>query len=252
MTTLWAILAVALQSLPVPYVAQPPGPFCTAAAASMVAGAHGLALEPLPLAREVPVAADGISWVDLADALATRGLTVRVVQMDAATLRRTVDAGQPVIVSIFRGPGKHVWVVTGSTLDGYALLDPAQPAVRQVSAADLESVWAGHQAIVVLGPKSPGGLPQADWEAQHRRFAALEWGLRAEAVGLAPGDAARALALYDRAIAQDAHIAALHNNRGLALAALGRKRDAASAFREALRQDSAYTLARKNLAALGR
>jgi tetratricopeptide (TPR) repeat protein len=234
---------------PVPYLSQPPGPFCTAAAAAMLAQAHGRPLDALALAREVPVAADGIAWVDLAEALSKRGLETLVVQMDGSILRRTLAAGQPVIVSVMDAGRKHAWVLTGfrERDAGYDLLDPAQPGLRRATEAELASRWAQGQAILVHEGPLPAGLPAADWARQHRRFAALEYGLRAESSGRL--DAA-ALALYDRALAQDPALAALHNNRGLVLVALGRKSDAREAFREALRRDPAFELARRNLAAL--
>lgn len=233
---------------PVPYLAQPSGPFCTAAAAAMLASAHGRAVEPLALAREVPVAADGIAWIDLEESLSKRGLATLVVQMDEARLRRTLAAGQPVIVSVMDGALKHVWVVTRFAAGAYELLDPANPGLRSATSAELAARWARGQAVIVYEGTLPAGLPVADWTRQHRRFSALAWGLRAEATGRLD---ANALSLYDRALALDPSMAALHNNRGLVLAALGRRAEAARAFREALRRDPAFELARKNLAALG-
>lgn len=244
------VLAVALRApLPVPYVAQPPGPFCTAAATAMLAGAHGRPADALALAREVPVHVDGIAWVDLADLMRPRGLELLVVQLDPAHLDATLTAGQPVIAAVRDGAQKHVWVLAGQDALGYDVLDPAHPGRRRATRAELAARWAAGQAVIVVGPRSPGGLPLAEWRRQHARFAALEWGLRAEAAG---GRDASALALYDRAVALDAGIAALHNNRGVALAALGRKDEARAAFREALRLDPGFGPARDNLAALGR
>jgi hypothetical protein len=181
---LWAGAATAAP-LPVPYEAQPRGPFCAAATLSMVARAHGLETTALSLAREVEVHRDGIAWMDLAMLLEQRGLEVRVVQMDAPTLRETLAAGLPVVVSLVEGGLKHAVVVVGSRADGFDVLDPAEPARGPLSAAALGAVWARGQAVVVRRPSHAAPrLPWVDWRRQDARYRADEWLLRAKRNGL--------------------------------------------------------------------
>ncbi len=200
----------------VPYLEQLRGPFCAAAAVAMAARSQGAAVDALGLARQVTVAADGIAWLDLADVLTPLGLETLVVVSDADEVRRTLAAGLPVIVSTREGGAKHAVVLTGYDVDGWDVLDPANASRRRLSRGELDAMWAGRQAVIVRRAAG-GGPPLERWRAQTRRYRALEWGLRAEAQ---PQPAGR-LALYRRAVAEDATIAELRNNLAIALAGAG-------------------------------
>jgi hypothetical protein len=73
--------------------------------------------------------------------------------------------------------------------------------------------------VVVLrqGAPKPAGVDWAPLEAQSRRYQAVEWALRAAAVGR-PN--AQALALLDRALAADASLPELHAARARVLQAM--------------------------------
>ena len=169
-----------------PYETQPRGPFCAAATLSMVARHHGLDTTALGLARQVEVHRDGIAWMDLAQVLERRGLEVRVVQMDAPTLRATLAAGLPVVVSLVEGGQKHAVVVVEARGDGFEVLDPAEPGRRALTVDTLSVAWARGQAVVVRRPSRPQAprLPWADWRRQDARYRADEWWLRAQRNGL--------------------------------------------------------------------
>ncbi|MCA9543473.1 MAG: iron-containing alcohol dehydrogenase, partial [Myxococcales bacterium] len=111
----WALalwLAPPTASVPVEFVAQGRAPWCSAAAVAMAANARGASLRLLPLVRALPVAAEGIAWVDLREHLAP---TVEVLpfQGSRADLMAAVAAGAPAVVSVRRGAGRHALVITG-------------------------------------------------------------------------------------------------------------------------------------------
>jgi hypothetical protein len=227
----------------VPYFEQLRGPFCAAAAVAMAARSQGAAVEPLGLARQVTVAADGIAWLDLADVLAPLGLETLVVVSDEGEVRQAIAAGLPVVVATREGGAKHAIVVTGYDAGGWDVLDPANATRRRLASGDLAVAWAGRQAVVVRRKAAAAsGLPLDRWRAQTRRYRALEWGLRAEAQ---PEPGAR-LALYQRAVAEDASIAELHNNLAIALANAGRADDACAELAAAARLAPAWTVPADN------
>jgi predicted double-glycine peptidase len=250
-----ALLAAALLAAPpahrienVPYFEQLRGPFCAAATVAMAARSQGAAVEPLALAREVPVAADGIAWLDLADVLAPLGLETLVVVSDEDELRQAVAAGLPVVVATREGGGKHAVVVTGYDPGGWDVLDPANPSRRRLPRAELPAVWAGRQAVVVRRVSAaPGALPLERWRAQTRRYRALAWGLRAEAQ---PEPGGR-LALYRRAVAEDPSIAELRNNLAIALAGAGQNAEACAELAAAAKLSPGWPVPGDNRRQLG-
>lgn len=217
----------------------------------MVARHHGAPIELQALVRAVPVAADGIAWLDLADALAAHGLEVLVVVLDEQALRATLAADLPVVVSVVDGQAKHALVVTGYDGEGYDVLDPANPHERRLTAIELRRRWARGQAIVTLprgaGGSGAAGLPLARWRAQDRHYRALEWGLRAERQPAPEGR----LQLYQRALAADDEIAELHNNAALALVDLDRRERACEHLKRAATLKPAWPVPAANARALG-
>ena len=116
--------------------------------------------------------------------------------------------------------GKHTWVVTGRSGGMYTALDPARPGAHSLTPAALARAWLGGELVVVLRRDTPrpSGVDWALLEKQSRRYQAVEWALRAAAVGRPD---AHALALLDRAIAADATIPELHSARARLLRAMG-------------------------------
>ena len=206
----------------VPYIAQPRGPYCAAASVLMAGAPLGLSI-PLPeLLRRVPVHRDGLAWLDLHAALEPLGYGLVVAKVPPDTLHALLAAGLPVVVAVRPGGDagpKHTWVVTGRTPQGYSVLDPADAGLRTVTPAALQRVWLGGEVVVVLrqGAPKPPGVDWAPLEAQSRRYQAVEWALRAAAVGR-PN--AQALALLDRALAADASLPELHAARARVLQAM--------------------------------
>ncbi|MCK6572017.1 cysteine peptidase family C39 domain-containing protein [Myxococcota bacterium] len=235
-------LAVLLALLPVvppdvPYIAQPAGPYCAAAAVLMAGAPAGLDVPLTELLRAVPVHRDGIAWLDLSLALAPLGFEVLVGRLDAADLDALLAAGVPAVVAVrtagSAGP-KHAWVITRHTAEGFAVLDPAAPGTRSVTRARLAKQWLDGETVVVLkrDARRRAGVDWAALEASTRRYVAVEWARRAVAVGQAD---ANALALLDRAVAADATLPELHVARARVLRALGRVSAARAAVATALR-----------------
>ena len=217
------LLALNLLAAPqVPYIPQPAGPYCAAASVLMAGASTGLTL-PLPeLLRRVPVHRDGIAWLDLHQAVAPLGFELLVAQAPRPVLDALLAAGVPVVLAVRTDPaaGKHAWVVTGRAGDIYTALDPARPGALSLTPAALERAWLGGELLVVLRRDTPRpkGVDWALLEKQSRRYQAVEWALRAAAVGRPD---AHALALLDRAIAADASIPELHAARARVLRAMG-------------------------------
>jgi tetratricopeptide (TPR) repeat protein len=240
-----ALLAGLLALLPivppdVPYIAQPAGPYCAAAAVLMAGAPVGLDLPLADLLRAVPVHRDGIAWLDLALVLAPLGFEVLVGRLEAADLDALLAAGVPAVVAVRpAGPGgpagpKHAWVVTRRTVEGFAVLDPAAPGTRSVTRAALAKQWLGGETVVVLkrDARRRAGVDWAALEASTRRYVAAEWARRAVAIGQAD---VNALALLDRAVAADPTLPELHVARARVLRALGRLPAARAAVATALR-----------------
>lgn len=151
----------------------------------MVARYHGLQATSLGLAREVEVHRDGIAWLDLAELLEARGLEVRVVQLDAASLRAVLVEGLPVVISLVEDGVKHAVVVVEASDDAVRVLDPAVPDRVPLKPVALAATWAQGQAVVVRKRgQGSSSLPWDVWQRQDALYRANEWLLRARRNGL--------------------------------------------------------------------
>jgi hypothetical protein len=223
--------ARAQRTLDLPYLAQGPSPWCAAAAVLMVARFFGAQLELVPLVRSVQVAADGIAWLDLADALAPHGFEVLATTAGPDEVRRALDQGQPLVASMKSRGAKHALVVRGWDAQGFVVLDPRDPEQKRIEARDFVARWAGRQIVVVRPRARPAeGLPLERWRAENRRYRAIEWGRRAQRAD-APE---HALALARKGLAEDPSLAELQVLVAEQCARLGRQAEALDALRRAL------------------
>lgn len=238
-------------TIPVRYVAQPPGPTCLAAATAMALTAQGHPIDALSIARQVPIHADGIAVLDIEELLARGGVRSWLLRADLPLLRRLFRAGVPGIV-FFDATGKHAVVVHGedSVAGTFAVRDPTRPEVTQLASAALERAWeaTGRQLFVIV----PGSLPegtippelQGDMDAQNHRYRAIEWARRAEEH---PVRGPQSWALYQRAVAEGAGIPEVTNNAALSACAAGHRDAAVELLRSALAARPDYSDAKQNL-----
>lgn len=208
------------------WVDQKRAPWCAAAAAVMVGQFHGRQVELTPLVRALPIHADGIAWLDLAEALTGYGLGANVVQVDAEALRAVIDAGLPAIAIVRDGAAMHALVVHGHDDGGWRVLDPAAPGVTRLDAAAFAARWTGGMALLlpIHSDKAYRTLPLARWRAETDRFRAEGWLRRAREVP--PSDA---LALLDRAERADPSRPAVDLQRAAVLGELKRGPEACAA-----------------------
>lgn len=204
--------------LPLPFVPQPTAVTCLPAAAVMSLAAQGLPLSVDDLSRSLPVHADGVSALDLQDAIGARGGHAWLARGDRALLDALLAAGVPPVLLVSGGQ-KHAIVVHGHEGDSWAVRDPSRPPLTRLTDAELEALWGatGHQVLVVFVRSwTPQTMPddrRRDLQAQNRRFRAVEWLLRAREHG-APND--QAMALYARALAEDDASPEVHADLGVA------------------------------------
>lgn len=214
----WLCGSAAAAPLSMPYVPQPTAVTCLPAAAAMSLAAQGLPISVDGLARSLPVHADGISALDLQDAITALGGHAWLARGDRALLHRLLAAGAPPVLLVSGGQ-KHAIVVHGQEEGSWAVRDPSRPALTHLTDEELEALWAptGYQVLVVFVRSwTDEALPREvrrSLEAQSRRFRAVEWMLRARSHG-APTD--QAMSLYDRALAEDDALPELHTDVGIA------------------------------------
>ena len=222
--------AVALMSLwTTPSMAAPPcgrsltiaaivqrGPTCAVAAVAMAARGLGAAIDLDELTRAIPVWRDGVSFFDLEDELARRGLRSHTFRGDAALAARFVDAGVPVVVAVDLHGGKHALTLAayeGTRSGGRCAparlrgIDPWLGRPFELTPQGLEKIQFGRQ-LFVLWPREAGweeriaaaGIDLAPLVAEDRRFRAEELVLRAKQH---PSPNAQMLSLLERAVAED-------------------------------------------------
>ncbi|MEZ4465558.1 MAG: papain-like cysteine protease family protein [bacterium] len=240
---LWLLLAdlpAAHRIEGIPLVAQGQAPFCAAAAALMGAS-RGEAPPPLlEFVRTLPVAADGIPFLEICDALTPRGIEARVVLLTVTELKAALAADIPVILAVRQGPGRHAVLAVGYDEGGILVHDPALPTPVPWSYQALVRQWAGRQAIVLLPAGAElGALPVDQWRSHDARYRALEWALRAERL---PAPGPDMLALYDRAVAAAPAIAPIRYNRARVLLALAREAEGCGELRAAAALDPTWPL----------
>ena len=236
---LLALWAAALLALPgdaphriegIEQIRQGRAPFCAAAAGLMGASRLGPVPALRAFVRTLPVSADGIAWLELADGLRAFGVDPYVVQLTSPDLRRLIQQDIPVIVAVTQGGLRHAVLVDGVDAAGVWVRDPALPAPVHWTHAVLKARWSASQAVVL--PAKGGAHPRLGaWQAMDRRYRALEWALRAERH---PTPSAEMRALYDMAVAADPAIAAIRYNRGRVRAALGEAAGACADFTRAM------------------
>lgn len=241
------------------HVQQGEAPFCAAAAGLMGASRIGPIPELLPFVRALPVAVDGIPWLELAEALRPLGTEARVVLMTYDELRTALAADIPVILAVRASRGRHAVLATGYEGERFEIHDPALPTPVHWDRPELVRRWSGRQAVVLMplaamcGPDRPvpcadPRLPLGDWRAQDARYRALEWALRAERLETPSADM---LALYDRAVEAAPTIAPIRYNRARVRFALGQAEGGCADLRAATAADGRWLLPASAAAAAG-
>jgi len=117
---------------------------CIPYSAAAVAQYHGIALDPLELLRSLPVGPRGVAWTDVVAELRRRGIEARMIEVDVAELRAYLRAGRPLVIAQSRGvAGDHALVAIAydPATARYAVMDPAEPALRSLDGSELEAAW---------------------------------------------------------------------------------------------------------------
>lgn len=125
----------------VPVLFQRQSPLCLPTAAVALARFHGHQLELMDVARAVPVTADGTAWDDVLRSLHNRGIEARSFRADPAGLRAVLASGHAAVVGQAQGTRGHAIVVERYEADRdlYVVMDPANPGLEALRAAELES-----------------------------------------------------------------------------------------------------------------
>lgn len=209
-----------------------------------------------------------------------RLLLVRALVEQGETQAALEVAGTlPRSAARFQSMGE-AWLAAGQADSAVAQLTqalyiaPSVPEVRYLLGQALLAQGNAVRAAKALSPLAQSGEPYKDsqlylsraWRELGRAAAAdsmaahwewLDLGRRVQelrATGLRAlrrGDAAAALAAFDTALGLAPGSSELHNDRGTALARLGREDEARQAFAEALRLGPGNDAARQNLERLG-
>lgn len=243
---LWLLLAdlpAAHRIEGVPHVLQGQAPFCAAAAALMGVSRGQPAPPLLEFVRTLPVAADGIPFLEICDALQPRGVEARVVLLTITELKAALARDIPVILAVREGQGRHAVLAVGYDPGGILVHDPALPTPVPWSYQALIRRWAGRQAVVLLPAGAEvGDLPLDQWRAQDGRYRALEWALRAEQLATPTPDM---LALYDRAVEAGPGLAPIRFNRARVRLALGQQAEGCADLWAAAELDPTWELPRQ-------
>lgn len=127
---------------------------CIPYSAAAVARYHGADVDPLQLLRSVPVTKAGVAYADVAAELVKKGLRAEIIHPSVAELRVLLGRGLPVVVGQSRSVrADHALVAIrhDPARAVYAVMDPAQPGLRDLPAADLEPAFeaAGRRALLI-------------------------------------------------------------------------------------------------------
>lgn len=159
----------------VPTLSQGRRPYCLPYAAAAVLQFHGYAVDPLELTRALPITRQGIAYTDLVQVLSERGISARLLTLGPKELHAHLRRGLPVILSQASGAGAdHVIVVERMQKDRtYAVMDPAQPALRSLPVKDVEAAHAAAagQAILISPPAPPPAVDRRRTDQRQGRSA---------------------------------------------------------------------------------
>jgi hypothetical protein len=245
--------AAPLVVLDVPFVAQTEAT-CGGAAAAMLLRYWGVAdVQAEDFAPLIDARREGIPAGPLAEAIAARGLEVRVARAGPADLAAEIASGRPVLALVDSGGGRRHWVVVIAFAAGRVLVnDPAAGPYRLWAESAFRRSWSATNGLALLAapsqlrpaPPRPAAPPAAPAASASGCDALVDDAVRI--AGAEPAAAARALAAAAALCPADARprreIGALHFRQE-------RWREAADAAQAATRLDPGDTEAWRLLAA---